>query len=671
MSRLWCGWLSFGMLAGLVCATADAGVVQLRDGNKLEGTVRIDDGKVILRGSSGQEQKFDINQIKRLSAVETSTGESSLPGKGKPGEGLRAEYHSDPHLNKSAFARIDANIDLELREGIAPQPLTTSDFSVRWSGTLEAKYSEKYTFEVFVDDGVRLWIDGKTIIDKWSTGVTTVTGEATLQAGRKHDIKVEFQDSGGDAVIRLYWSSKQQKKEIIPPSALKPPQNMVNPEVRIISPRPKAALPDSSAVVIEMEATDRDGEIRQIEVFAGERSLGTVKKAPWRLEWKDVDAGEYELVARAMDNHNLIGVSGPVSVKINGGGTLPPPWNDGIVGRVGAKGSAKLGGGVFTLESTEGEMWGERDGIYYVFQPLTGDGSIIARLVSFSPGQTAGAAAGLMVLESRSREKARQVIIGIAPDTGITSLRRENEWEERKMASTQGKAPVWLKVSRHGRMLKSYYSADGQKWESMGSRQIEMRPNVYLGMVLVNPGEKKGTAVFDHVSIMPGAPIPKTTLKGVLLRSGSLIACNLHQLDETSVKLGRDREYVLPRNHVAQILYKPMTEEMIESMDPARTGVLLANGDFFDGKIDRYRDGYIHVNSVLFGVRRYAIGDHVVAAVLAEASPADAKVIIRLRDGSEFRGKSLVAERNQLKLVEECDVTFTLNGGDVLEILCK
>jgi hypothetical protein len=190
-------------------------------------------------------------------------------------------------------------------------------------------------------------------------------------------------------------------------------------------------------------------------------------------------------------------------------------------------------------------------------------------------------------------------------------------------------------------------------------------------MVLVNPGEKKGTAVFDSVSIVPGAPIPKTTLKGVLLRSGSLIACNLHQLDETSVKLGRDREYVLPTNHVAQILYKPMTEEMIESMDPARTGVLLANGDFFDGKIDRYRDGYIHVNSVLFGVRRYAIGDHVVAAVLAEASPVDAKVIIRLRDGSEFRGKSLAAERNQLKLVEECDVTFTINGGDVLEILCK
>ena len=671
MSRMRCGLLSVLAVAGLLCGAARAGFVQTRDGKKLEGAVRIEGGKVIVRSKSGQEQKIEIEQVKRLSTAEVSSGEASMPAKARPGEGLKAEYCADPHLGKTAMARIDGSIGFELPEGASPHAMIPQDFSVRWTGTLEAKHSEKYTFTAEVDDGIRLWIDGRKVLDKWGTGVGTVTGEMALQAGRKHEFRAEFQDTAGNAVLKLYWESPHQKKEAIPPSAFKPPQGMSVPEVRITSPKPGSAFSSSSAVVIEMEAADRDGQIRQVEVFAGERSLGKVTKAPWRLEWKDLDPGEYELVARAIDDHKFLAESAPVAVKVSGGGSLPAPWSDGVVGKASAKGSAKVQNGAFTLEGSECDMWGERDGIYFVFQPLAGDGSIIARLASFSPGQTPASAAGIMILESRSRDKARQAIIGIAPDTGITSLRRENEWEERKMGSTPGKAPVWLKLSRHGRLLKSYYSADGQKWESMGNRQIEMRPNVYFGMALVSPGEKQGTAVFDHVSIVPGAPAPKTTLKGVLLRSGSLIACNLHQLDETSVKLGRDREYVLPRNHLAQILLKPMTDEMIESLEPARSGVLLANGDFMDGKIDRYRDGYIQVNSVLFGVRKYAIWDHVAAAVLSEATPADSKCIVRLRDGSEFRAKGIAAENAQLKVTEECDVTFYINGGDVLEILCK
>ncbi|MDP2897206.1 MAG: PA14 domain-containing protein [bacterium] len=97
------------------------------------------------------------------------------------------------------------------------RPSGRSDYSVRWTGQVIPKYSETYTFHTVSNDGVRLWVDGKLVIDNWTDhSVTEDEGKIQLDAGRKVNIKIEFYQGGGGAVAKLSWSSPSQKKEIVP-----------------------------------------------------------------------------------------------------------------------------------------------------------------------------------------------------------------------------------------------------------------------------------------------------------------------------------------------------------------------------------------------------------------------------------------------------------------------
>ncbi|MFO8008656.1 MAG: PA14 domain-containing protein, partial [Candidatus Brocadiia bacterium] len=82
-------------------------------------------------------------------------------------------------------------------------------------------YSETYTFTTRSDDGVRLWVNGQSVIDNWTDhGPTYDSGTIALSAGTKYDIQLDYYENGGGAVIELYWSSASQAEEIIPQSQL-------------------------------------------------------------------------------------------------------------------------------------------------------------------------------------------------------------------------------------------------------------------------------------------------------------------------------------------------------------------------------------------------------------------------------------------------------------------
>ena len=71
------------------------------------------------------------------------------------------------------------------------------------------------------DDGVRLWIDGKSLVSNWTHhSLEENEGTIELKAGKLYAIKLEYYDNAKYAAIKLYWSSASQSKEIIPASAL-------------------------------------------------------------------------------------------------------------------------------------------------------------------------------------------------------------------------------------------------------------------------------------------------------------------------------------------------------------------------------------------------------------------------------------------------------------------
>jgi len=154
------------------------------------------------------------------------------PGDGQPGtngHGLAAEIYEDrPYLTKVIGHRTDAAIDFNWGMTAAVVPGASRIFSVRWTGKLQPKYSETYTFASQEDDGLKLWVDGQPLITDWTDHkLTARRSSIRLEAGRKYEIKVEYfngpkhaREGLGHAEVHLRWTSPSQPLQIVPESAL-------------------------------------------------------------------------------------------------------------------------------------------------------------------------------------------------------------------------------------------------------------------------------------------------------------------------------------------------------------------------------------------------------------------------------------------------------------------
>lgn len=100
----------------------------------------------------------------------------------------------------------------------------TDQFMARWTGFVQAEFSEPYEFCILSDDGARLWIDGVAVVDDWSDSwARDLCGTIALTAGQKHSLKLEWYENVGAAVARLSWESPSRSKQIIPTGSLYTP----------------------------------------------------------------------------------------------------------------------------------------------------------------------------------------------------------------------------------------------------------------------------------------------------------------------------------------------------------------------------------------------------------------------------------------------------------------
>jgi lysophospholipase L1-like esterase len=142
-----------------------------------------------------------------------------------PSNGLRAEYYDNHDFTNLKLTRTDANVNFNWGAGSPSSNIGANSFSVRWTGQIQPLYSETYTFHTNVDDGVRLIVNGQTIIDKLvsindGAPAAAYTGSINLVAGQKYDIKMEYYEDGSNASAQLAWSSASQVQQIIPQSQL-------------------------------------------------------------------------------------------------------------------------------------------------------------------------------------------------------------------------------------------------------------------------------------------------------------------------------------------------------------------------------------------------------------------------------------------------------------------
>jgi hypothetical protein len=120
--------------------------------------------------------------------------------------GLTAEYYRNKDLTGSPhIKRVDSTIDNNWGGG-GPTGLGVNDrFSVRWTGSVLPQYTQTYTFTTRTDDGVRLWVNGILLINRWRDfAPTNHSGNIALVAGQYASIKMEYYENGGGAVAQLF-----------------------------------------------------------------------------------------------------------------------------------------------------------------------------------------------------------------------------------------------------------------------------------------------------------------------------------------------------------------------------------------------------------------------------------------------------------------------------------
>ncbi|BCM92846.1 alpha-xylosidase BoGH31A [Abditibacteriota bacterium] len=123
--------------------------------------------------------------------------------------GLTGQYFNGINFDTLVATRTDPQIDFNW--ATPPEGLPHDHYSVRWTGFLQAQQEGDYTLATSSDDGVRLWVDDKQVIDNWTVHALT-TNEAALHfaANSRHKIRLEFYQDQFDSVVRLSWRTKPQ-----------------------------------------------------------------------------------------------------------------------------------------------------------------------------------------------------------------------------------------------------------------------------------------------------------------------------------------------------------------------------------------------------------------------------------------------------------------------------
>jgi len=103
-----------------------------------------------------------------------------------PGGGVRGDYYKGMDLRNHALRRIDPQINFSWGSGEPDPSVGADNFSARWTGEVEVAFTEKYTFYTNTDDGARLWVNGKQLINDWADhGATENSGMIDLVAGHR------------------------------------------------------------------------------------------------------------------------------------------------------------------------------------------------------------------------------------------------------------------------------------------------------------------------------------------------------------------------------------------------------------------------------------------------------------------------------------------------------
>ncbi len=174
-------------------------------------------------------------------------------GRRTSGGGLLGEYFTG-RFDRRIAVRLDAGINVDWRQNAPVDGLGPDNFSVRWTGTLQPPRTGVHRFEAEVDDRLTLWLNEKRVFG--TDRQRPDQGHVTLKAGVPYAVRVEFQEDGGEAYARLFWTPPRGQRALVPADVLSPSLGLLSGSLADTC---RATGPDGASRPVRLDL--REGEL--------------------------------------------------------------------------------------------------------------------------------------------------------------------------------------------------------------------------------------------------------------------------------------------------------------------------------------------------------------------------------------------------------------------------
>lgn len=212
------------------------------------------------------------------------------------------------------------------------------------------------------------------------------------------------------------------------------------------------------------------------------------------------DVGTNQWSVRATDSQ---GANAQATLRIEVLPKLPAPWQAVNVGTVRLVGDAAHNNGAFTV-SGDGVVGGSSDTEFFVYQSLSGNGRIVARVANLDSTGGNSARVGVQIRETLAAN-SRHATLAVTGGGGYRWMRRTvTGGNTSNTNSSSATAPnIWVRLVRSGNTITASRSANGSSWTTIGSVTFSMASNVHIGLVVGSgPTIQYNTSTFDNVTVV-------------------------------------------------------------------------------------------------------------------------------------------------------------------------
>lgn len=359
-----------------------------------------------------------------------------------------------------------------------------------------------YVSGIYGSDGGKIYLDGNLDVSSTNTS-TPCEGDKPNQvsfpknnqfSGIIDEVRMSRTARSADWLRAQNASMRDQLLNYGPQE-----EPSVPPTVDLTSPLNDSIYLAPMSINLAATVTDNIGPIADVVFYDQATVIGNDSSTPYTYTWNNPTNGMHSLTAYAEDGFGNSGTSSPVNITV---------WDTLDIGSSG--GSANYDSSTFTVTGKGEGITDNSDEFRFIYLPVTGDCTIIARVTAFSGGLSSDARAGIMMrqgLEANAIEASslfRPRLFG----REVYFHRRSSTGGPTTTTSTDAAiTPYWVKLVRSNTtpsdsLVTAYGSTDGVSWVEIGTEAVPLTGTILVGLAVTSgSGFFSKEATIDSVSI--------------------------------------------------------------------------------------------------------------------------------------------------------------------------